>query len=207
MLQEIDTVDAGHGLQCLHKGRAVDVGPQGDGRGVVGADFSVGMDLEILDGHAVVLAVAQHGLKRGLVVVQEFHHELGVRADALAELLFAAAAGIISGGANRKNRSYDALLRSGGGCGKEALTKERALAVSALLLSILFTLVYLCWRVCYSVPTGYGVLPVAANVLLLALAEEMGVGYFDRPDNKGAKAGNLNHALALTGACLQRQGS
>ena len=33
-----------------------------------------------------------------------------------------------------------------------------------------------------------------------ALAEEMGVGYFDRPDNKGAKAGNLNHALGLTSA-------
>ena len=33
-----------------------------------------------------------------------------------------------------------------------------------------------------------------------ALAEEMGVGYFDRPDNEGAKAGNLNHALALTKA-------
>ena len=33
-----------------------------------------------------------------------------------------------------------------------------------------------------------------------ALAEEMGVGYFDRPDNKGAKAGNLNHALSLTSA-------
>ena len=86
------------------------------------------------------------------------------------------------------------------GHGLQCLHKGRALAVSALLLSILFTLVYLCWRVCYSVPTGYGVLPVAANVLLLALAEEMGVGYFDRPDNKGAKAGNLNHALALTGA-------
>ncbi len=32
------------------------------------------------------------------------------------------------------------------------------------------------------------------------LAAEMGVGYFDRPDNEGAKAGNLNHALALTSA-------
>ena len=32
------------------------------------------------------------------------------------------------------------------------------------------------------------------------LAEEMGVGYFDRPDNKGAKAGNLNNALAQTSA-------
>ena len=32
------------------------------------------------------------------------------------------------------------------------------------------------------------------------LAEEMGVGYFDRPDNSGAKAGNLNHAMSLTHA-------
>ena len=32
------------------------------------------------------------------------------------------------------------------------------------------------------------------------LAEEMGVGYFDRPDNKGAKAGNLNAAMARTSA-------
>ena len=32
------------------------------------------------------------------------------------------------------------------------------------------------------------------------LAEKMKVGYFDRPDNKGAKAGNLNHALSLTSA-------
>ena len=30
------------------------------------------------------------------------------------------------------------------------------------------------------------------------LAEELGVNYFDRPDNKGAKAGNLNHAMSLT---------
>lgn len=30
------------------------------------------------------------------------------------------------------------------------------------------------------------------------LAKEMNIGYFDRPDNKGAKAGNLNHALGLT---------
>ncbi|MBP5262180.1 MAG: cellulase family glycosylhydrolase [Clostridiales bacterium] len=32
------------------------------------------------------------------------------------------------------------------------------------------------------------------------LAEKMGVGYFDRPDNNGAKAGNLNHAMGLTNA-------
>ncbi|MBQ9828035.1 MAG: cellulase family glycosylhydrolase [Lachnospiraceae bacterium] len=33
-----------------------------------------------------------------------------------------------------------------------------------------------------------------------ALAESMGVGYFDRPDNRGAKAGNLNEALKRTSA-------
>ena len=32
------------------------------------------------------------------------------------------------------------------------------------------------------------------------LAEDMNIGYFDRPDNKGAKAGNLNNALAKTSA-------
>lgn len=31
-----------------------------------------------------------------------------------------------------------------------------------------------------------------------ALAEELGVNYFDRHDNKGAKAENLNHALSLS---------
>jgi len=30
------------------------------------------------------------------------------------------------------------------------------------------------------------------------LAEKMGVNYLDRPDNKGAKAGNLNHAISVT---------
>ncbi|WP_126147572.1 glycosyltransferase family 2 protein [Synechococcus elongatus] len=36
-----------------------------------------------------------------------------------------------------------------------------------------------------------------------ALAEELGCGYFDRPDNKHAKAGNINHALPyLSGELL-----
>ena len=151
-----------------------------------------------------------------------------------------------------------------------------------LLLSAFCTLIYLCWRVVYTVPAGKGALAVGGNLLLLAtellgfiesvilyrnllgmhphplpdipreawpevdvfiatynestdllrrtvngclhmeypdpakvhiwicddnrrgemrrLAEEMGVGYFDRPDNEGAKAGNLNHALGLTSA-------
>ncbi len=151
-----------------------------------------------------------------------------------------------------------------------------------LILGTWFTLIYLCWRIVFSVPFDAGVLAVIANLLLLiveivgfleslilyrnlmgkrdyplpeipddawpdvdifiatyneptellrktlngcvhmkypdpakvhiwlcddnrrpemrALAEEMGVGYFDRPDNEGAKAGNLNHALSLTSA-------
>ena len=158
----------------------------------------------------------------------------------------------------------------------------RIVAMIFLLLSIASTLVYLMWRIFFSVPTEYGPLAVACNIILLAveifgfieslilyrnlfgiknhplpeipddawpdvdifiatynepeellkktingcnhlkypdkskvhiwicddnrrasmraLAEEMGVGYFDRPDNKGAKAGNLNNALAQTSA-------
>ncbi len=34
------------------------------------------------------------------------------------------------------------------------------------------------------------------------LAKEMGVNYIDRPDNKGAKAGNLNHAMSVTSSPL-----
>ncbi len=34
------------------------------------------------------------------------------------------------------------------------------------------------------------------------LAEEMGVNYIDREDNKGAKAGNLNHAMLVTSSPL-----
>lgn len=200
----------------------------------------------------------------------------------LAIILFAAGAGLLSRIIKKKNRTYDELLRSEDGNEKEQLTKERVLSACALMLSILCTLIYLCWRIRYSIPKGFGALPIAANILLLAveilgfaeslvlfrslfglkehplpeiaedaypdvdifiatyneptdllrrtvngcvhmkypdpkkvhiwicddnrrsemraLAEEMGVGYFDRPDNKGAKAGNLNHALALTSA-------
>ena len=152
----------------------------------------------------------------------------------------------------------------------------------ALVLSLIFTLIYLGWRIVFSVPVESGAAAVLFNLLLFAveafgfaesvvlfvnlmgmrdhplpdipadrypdvdifiatyneptellrktvngcrhlkypdlskvhiwicddnrrtamheLADEMGVGYFDRPDNKGAKAGNLNHALSLTSA-------
>ena len=157
-----------------------------------------------------------------------------------------------------------------------------ALRRIVLLLSIFFTLMYLFWRVAYSVPVDKGPVAVASNIILLivevfgfiesiilymnllalkdhplpaisdeefpdvdifiatynepadllrktinacnhlvypdkskvhiwlcddnrrsemhALADSMGIGYFDRPDNKGAKAGNLNNALGKTSA-------
>ena len=149
-----------------------------------------------------------------------------------------------------------------------------------LFLSTLTTLIYLCWRLTFSIPFAYGKIAIAGNAILLlveilgfieslihchgmiklrdhplpkiddkdfpdvdifiatynepvellrktvigckymeypdkskvhiyicddnrrpqmrALAEELGVNYFDRPDNEGAKAGNLNAALART---------
>jgi len=158
--------------------------------------------------------------------------------------------------------------------------KRRKLSKVLLTVSSILSLVYLCWRVLFSIPVYYGVIAIAANLLLLvaeivgfiesqihyhallqlkdyplpeakdeefpdvdifiatynepeellrktiigckhikypdlnkvhiylcddnrrpgmrALAEELGINYFDRPDNKGAKAGNLNHALELT---------
>lgn len=170
---------------------------------------------------------------------------------------------------------------SGSGSGSAAV-KGRALRRVLLLCSTGFTIIYLGWRIIFSVPVGSGALAVAGNILLLIvelfgffeslvlfvhifhmkehplpvipkelypdvdvfiatynepeellrktingcvhmrypepskvhiwicddnrrpamrqLAQEMGVGYFDRPDNKGAKAGNLNHALAQTSA-------
>ena len=180
----------------------------------------------------------------------------------------------------RKLRTYDDIVGTEKHEGDKGI--RRILSGLTLILSVCSTLIYLCWRVLWSVPVGYGVLAVAGNILLLivevfgfveslilfrsllgmrehplpsipadawpevdvfiatynepadllrrtvngcvhmrypdpskvhiwicddnrrpamrALAEEMGVGYFDRPDNKGAKAGNLNHAMALTTA-------
>ncbi|MCR5342830.1 MAG: cellulase family glycosylhydrolase [Butyrivibrio sp.] len=153
-------------------------------------------------------------------------------------------------------------------------------AKAIIIISSYLTLVYLCWRIFYSVPIEFGFIAVAGNIFLLLveilgflesivfyeslldmkrhplpkikdeefpdvdifiatynepcellkktingcvhlsypdknkvhvyvcddnrrsemrkLAEDMGVGYFDRPDNKGAKAGNLNNALIKT---------
>ncbi len=176
-------------------------------------------------------------------------------------------------------QTYDDLIAETEG---SILEKRRLAPLFTLPLSAFFMLVYLAWRVGFSVPTEAGAPAVAANLILLVvevigflesivlfssliglrphplpvipedaypevdvfiatynesvellrrtvngcthmkypdlskvhiwicddnrrpemrrLAEEMGVGYFDRPDNKGSKAGNLNHAMSLTAA-------
>ncbi|WP_408071199.1 cellulase family glycosylhydrolase [Butyrivibrio sp. JL13D10] len=180
-----------------------------------------------------------------------------------------------------KNKTYYYLLN------KEELKEiskksglAYAIAFFCIILCSYLTLVYMCWRIFFSVPVESGVIAIVGNIVLLAveifgfgesivfyesllgmknpplpkisdseyphvdifiatynepcellrktingcnhlkypdkkkvhvyvcddnrrpemraLAEEMGVGYFDRPDNKGAKAGNLNNALKQT---------
>ncbi|MBO4338018.1 MAG: glycosyltransferase, partial [Lachnospiraceae bacterium] len=176
--------------------------------------------------------------------------------------------------------SYDAVCGINKNAGEQKGRTKTILLQAALIISIFVTLMYLIWRVRYSIPKGEGVIPIIGNILLLVveilgfieslilyrnlmrmkkyplpkieedeypdvdifiatynepedllrktingcnhliypdkskvhvwlcddnrragmkkLAEEMGIGYFDRPDNKGAKAGNLNHAMANT---------
>jgi len=183
----------------------------------------------------------------------------------------------------KRHETYDSITKYENA--PQLSVKERifsVLRIAILLLSVFFTLMYLYWRVAYSVPWEYGVLATVTNIILLIveifgfiesitlylhllgmkehplpsiaddeypevdifiatyneptdllektinacnhlsypdknkvhiwvcddnrrpamreLAQKMHVGYFDRPDNKGAKAGNLNHALGLTNA-------
>lgn len=205
-------------------------------------------------------------------------HDWGYFALVAAALVFAVCVVGLLYGLNRrkKRRTYDDIV------GRSA-EKPGAFTVfsrAVLIVGAFSTLIYLGWRVYYSIPLEYGAAAVAANLILLvvealgfveslvmfghlvrmqphplpaipedawpdvdvfiatynepvellrrtvngcvhmkypdkakvhiyicddnrrpemrALAEEMGVGYFDRPDNSGAKAGNLNHVLGLT---------
>ena len=206
-------------------------------------------------------------------------------------LLFAGIAAIIvaltslaqkryQGSRKTKRLTYDDIVLNAGNHKQKG--KKRTLAKLSLIVSAFCTLIYLCWRIVWSIPVEAGVIAITGNVLLLAveilgfvesmilfrnllgmkehplpeipddawpdvdifiatyneptdllrrtvngckhmkypdpskvhiwvcddnrrpqmheLADEMGVGYFDRPDNQGAKAGNLNHALGLTSA-------
>ncbi len=173
-----------------------------------------------------------------------------------------------------KNKTYDDIRNDKH---EDIWTVIRRLT---LLISMFFSILYLTWRLLYSIPKDVGIIPIIANVLLLLveilgfiesiilyanlmhmrehpvpkiddsefpdvdifiatynepgdllrktingcnhllypdkskvhiwvcddnrrpeirkLAGEMNVGYFDRPDNKGAKAGNLNNAMEHT---------
>ncbi|MCR5775205.1 MAG: cellulase family glycosylhydrolase [Lachnospiraceae bacterium] len=177
--------------------------------------------------------------------------------------------------------TYDDLFGKESGLTKKEILQQ-LLYRGVIILSLFFSLLYITWRIRFSIPFGSGALAIGGNILLLIvevlgliesvilyrnlmkmrrhplpeiaddefpdvdifiatynepadllsktvngclhlkypdkskvhiwlcddnrraeirkLAENMGVGYFDRPDNKGAKAGNLNHALGLTSA-------
>ncbi len=198
-----------------------------------------------------------------------------IAAGVVVFIVIAQLVGVLCGIATRKrNRTYDDLAGDG------RLGAGMIIRRLTLLVSTFFTMLYLIWRILWSIPKGAGYLPIVGNVLLLiveilgfieslilymnlmrmkdhplphieddeypdvdifiatynepeellrktingcnhliypdkskvhiwvcddnrrasmrALADEMGVGYFDRPDNEGAKAGNLNNALAHT---------
>ncbi|MDO5475861.1 MAG: cellulase family glycosylhydrolase [Eubacteriales bacterium] len=199
----------------------------------------------------------------------------------LALLLAAAVLFLIIGSLQGyRTRTYDDIGNSKKRRPESSGRIRRILTKIVLALTMLFTLIYLGWRITFSVPFEAGILAVGANLILLVveilgfvesmvlfhslmknkdhplpqipeeawpdvdifiatynepedllrrtingcvhlkypdpsrvhiyvcddnrrpqmrqLAEEMGVNYFDRPDNRGAKAGNLNHALART---------
>ena len=177
-------------------------------------------------------------------------------------------------------RVYDDLFSDDRSASSDKI--KRFLYRAVIIISVFFTLVYIGWRIKFSIPFGSGFLAVGGNLALLVieilgfiesvilyyhlmgmkdhplpkieddeypdvdifiatynepadllrktingcnhllypdkskvhvwlcddnrrpeirkLAEQMNIGYFDRPDNSGAKAGNLNHALGLTSA-------
>ena len=202
---------------------------------------------------------------------------------ALALIVLSLLVGIIMRHRKKRWHTYEGMLRLGDDPKPSKVDPKRAFACRTVILaSTFFTLMYLCWRVCYSMPVKWGWLAVACNILLLlveilgfmeslvhfrdvagmrshplpackpeeypdvdifiatynepdyllvktingckhleypdaskvhiwlcddsrrpemrALADRMGIGYFDRPDNEGAKAGNLNAAMARTSA-------
>ena len=207
---------------------------------------------------------------------------------ALGSILVLAAAFLILKNLNRKSGkklyTYDTYVNA---CSQDiSVTEKKSIGKQLrhiLIIVLLFlSLIYLCWRVVYSINIKAGWLPIVCNILLLMveflgflescihyanmmsqderplpvisdeefpdvdifiatynepeellqktingckhlkypdaskvhiwicddnrrssmkeLALSMGVGYFDRPDNQGAKAGNLNHAMGLTSA-------
>ena len=199
----------------------------------------------------------------------------------VSSVLFALARAIV----RKKYKTYTLSYESVSARRKHRFEKLFSiLRCIVLVLSLFFSMMYLYWRVRYSIPTKAGIIAIVCNIILLiveifgfiesfilysnlislrsfalpeiddseypdvdifiatyneptdllqktinacnhliypdkskvhiwvcddnrrkemrALAESMNVGYFDRPDNSGAKAGNLNHAMGLTNSPL-----
>ena len=241
----------------------------------------------------VKVEVSKRGKKKIQYAISWLRNSLGVRGLKAVDgwpLISAAAGGVLLFAIfvfiiyrtiqGRKRLSYDDVVRPKDE--KKGERERRIIAKICLIISIYVTLIYLGWRIVYSIPFESGPVAVVANIILLfvevfgfieslvlyrnllglrnhplpeipddawpavdifiatynepadllqktingckhlkypdlskvhvwvcddnrrpemrALAEEMGVGYFDRPDNEGAKAGNLNHAMGLTSA-------
>lgn len=201
---------------------------------------------------------------------------------ALGLLLCSLGFGLLLRRSGKKTLCYDDLYTGEEHNADEREIRRQSAIRILLIISIFCTMIYLGWRMFFSVPFGYGAIAVGGNLVLLAvellgfaeslvlyrnllglrehplpeipdedwpdvdifiatynepvellyrtvngcrhlsypdpekvhiwvcddnrrpemraLAEKMGVGYFDRPDNQGSKAGNLNHAMALTSA-------
>lgn len=202
---------------------------------------------------------------------------------ALEALLLAAIAIVIfliaQKASEKKTKTYPKLLKLTNGENGKRPKSIRTFGKILMILTCFFSIVYLLWRLNFSIPRYAGVAAIVCNIILLlvegigfveslihymsmirlkeytlpevngeypdvdifvatynepvdllrktvygctqmeypdkskvhiyicddkrrpqmrALAEELGVNYFDRPDNKGAKAGNLNAALART---------
>ena len=223
-----------------------------------------------------ILALASKAGKEGLLAVNGWPV---LSLSSLGIVLAAVLAAFLYGKIGKKHSSYDTAA---GNMHKTAPAFGIIVRRIMILLSTFFSLLYLFWRIFYSVPFAYGWIAAACNLILLSvelfgfaetlihyasvtamkdhplpeippdawpdvdifiatynepvdllrktvngclhlqypdkekvhiwicddnrrtemrkLAEEMGAGYFDRPDNQGAKAGNLNHAMQYTNA-------
>lgn len=66
-----------------------------------------------------------------------------------------------------KTLTYDDLAERAGTSQNTAPTIGKILSVIVLIITVFFTLIYLGWRIVFSIPVESGIIAVAANILLL----------------------------------------